>query len=117
MRGDSAAMLCWTESGRFRGTQVTAAACVYTLMAVNFEVEYVEAQHLQGVRNVRSDSISRKVPKEFLLDMYPELVGIEHWPADESTRKLILLCDPRHVAVDDKMFILQWRSILELLRD
>ena len=117
LRGDNKSMLSWAGTLKFHGTQVTAAACVYTFQSIIYNVEWVETEHLEGKKNVRADKISRKVPWAEIVAAHPELATCLRWRPDACTEKLVLHCDPRRIAADDKAFGEEWQFIMQLLME
>jgi hypothetical protein len=41
LRGDDKSILSWADTHKFHGTQVTAAACVYTFQSIIYDIEWV----------------------------------------------------------------------------
>jgi hypothetical protein len=118
VRGDSMSMLTWAENGHFRGSSISAAACIFTFMTEVYAIEWLEGIdfHVAGVDHKRSDMLSRKAPWEAIVTEFPELSHLPFWRADAGTRELILLCDPRQVCESDEVFARRWHRILCLLR-
>lgn len=109
-------MLYWSESNRFSGVQVTAAACVFTLMTVIYVIDWIEGIHVAGTANTRADMISRKKPWTENVTAFPELLRVNRWQEDDNTRRLVALCNPRRVWASDEEFASDWKAITQLLR-
>ena len=71
--------------------------------------------HAAGVEHKRSDMLSRKASWDVIVTEFPELTHLPFWRADEGTRELILLCDPRQESRSDEVFAHWWHHILCLL--
>ena len=119
LRGDNNSMLSWAGTHKFNGTQVTAAAGVYTFQSIIYDTEWVETEHVEGKKNVRADKISRKVPCAEIVAVHPELETstCDRWRHDTCTEQVVLQCDTRRIAADDEALGVEWRSIMQLLME
>ena len=115
LRGDSVTALQWAETGHFRGTRVTQAACVYVFQAAICGIERVETFHLGKEVNTRADDLSRNVPWKEVQERYKELRGAPLLQTE--TAELIKLCDPKRKFGNDAEFAEEWGKIMRLLEE
>jgi hypothetical protein len=121
LRGDSVTAL--TE--RPRGTRVTNAAMVWTLLCIAADVEVKEVIHLPGEDNEQCDRLSRrwdvgKAPTTSVLeeaeDMGIKGVEVLEMDLDPHVRSVLELCDPKKELSSERQFIDFWmraRSAIE----
>ena len=60
LRGDSVTALTWAITERPRGSIITNAAMVWTLLCVATEIDVKEVTHIAGINNERCDRLSRR---------------------------------------------------------
>ena len=101
LRGDSVTALTWAITERPRGTIVTNAAMVWTLLCVSTDVDVREVTHIAGEDNENCDRLSRRGTKpqrpleEDVAGMEigkPEIIELIEIP---GVKKLLELCDPK----------------------
>jgi hypothetical protein len=126
LRGDSVTALAWTMTERPRGTRVTNASMVWTLLCIAADVEVKEVTHIPGEDNEQCDRLSRrwdvgKTPvvsvSEEAEDMGMKGVEVVEMDSDPCVRGIIELCDPRTELSSESQFIDFWmraRSSIEL---
>lgn len=117
LRGDSITALTWTMTERPRGTRVTNAAMVWTLLCIAANVEVKEVTHIPGEENEQCDRLSRRwdegrTPTMSVAEEAEEmgLIGVEvlEMDLDPSVRGIIELCDPRKELSSESQFIDFW---------
>ena len=117
LRGDSVTALTWTMTERPRGTRVTNAAMIWTLLCIAADVEVKEVTHIPGEENEQCDRLSRrwdvgKTPTLSVLEEAEEMGmrGFEviEMDMDPSVRGVIELCDPRMELSSESQFIDFW---------
>jgi hypothetical protein len=119
LRLDSETALSWSQK-RFRGVQVSAAACMYCFMLAAYGIEWVSEEHLKGSLNVRADKLSRGARWEDLQRDHPELRGVPLYRGEEDggVARLLKLCNPRRdTSESDSLLAQEWREIWELLQE
>ena len=118
LRMDSETALSWSQK-KFRGVQVSAAACVYCFMLAIYQVEWVSDEHLAGKLSVRADKLSRGVTWAAMCRDYQELRGVplHKGEDDPGVATLLSLCDPRRSTAESDILLAQeWRDIRALLQ-
>ena len=107
LRGDSITGLRWAETRRFKGTNVSNAAVVFTAMMVGGVVEVVGTTHIPADQNKRADGLSRhRTVEELGLGSLP-FVDLS---ADPIALRIRELCNPAHEDGTDECFVAHWRS-------
>ena len=101
LRGDSVTALTWAITERPRGTIVTNAAMVWTLLCVSTDVDVREVEQIAGEGNENCGRLSRRGTRprqsleEEVADMAigePEIIEIIDIP---GVKTMLELCDPR----------------------
>lgn len=119
LRGDSVTALTWAITERPRGTIVTNAAMVWTLLCVSADVDVREVTHIAGEDNDKCDRLSRRgaqPPRSLeneVADMAigePEIVDLMAIP---GVRTILELCDPRRVFKSEAEFFQFWNEARE----
>ena len=120
IRGDSMSALTWAQKERTRGSQVTNAAMVYTLVCVSYGIEAKSATHISGEGNFRCDQLSRisesgKTVEGVLLGL--GLEGVQNLMLEEDSRvmQLIECCRPSEPFENEGNFISFWHKIVEAI--
>ena len=113
LRGDSVTALQWAITERPRGTLVTHAAMVWTLLCISAEVNIASVTHLPGKDNHICDSLSRRgatpdmTVKEHALSM-----GINGKVLDVGENSamgdIIKACDPSLLIDSEEDFARFW---------
>ena len=80
IRGDSISALTWAQKERTRGSQVSNAAMVYTLVCVSYGIEAKVATHISGEANFRCDQLSRVSESERTVDVVLAGLGLREVP-------------------------------------
>lgn len=119
LRGDSVTGLRWADTRRFKGTNVSNAAMVFTAMVMGGVVEVVGTTHFPAEENKKADGLSRhKTMGELGLDGVP-FVDLNRDPTALTIRGL---CDPALDVGTDEEFASHWKrshdvvlSLLSLL--
>jgi hypothetical protein len=114
LRGDSVTALTWAITERPRGSIITNASMIWTLLCIATDVNVTEITHVAGVDNGNCDRLSRRgseattsVTEEaedmgFTGGTEVEING------DESVMEILLLCDPRTELKSESEFIEFW---------
>jgi ribonuclease HI len=117
LRGDSITALTWAETGRPRGSLVTNASMVFTLLCVALGLTVRRSTHISGEKNWRCDTLSRTdEPLRETMDK----IGRGDSPAidipgDERAMRLFALCSPSLCTEGEERFRAFWKEIRELL--
>lgn len=121
LRGDSITALTWAITERPRGTNVTNASMIWTLLCIAADVNVVEVIHLPGIDNVRCDSLSRQGPsssqsvKEEAQSMGIGEATVIEAQTNENIMQLLRLCDPNVVLNSEKEFMLFWKKARDII--
>ena len=120
IRGDSISALTWAQKERTRGSQVSNAAMVFTLVCVSYGIEAKIATHISGEENFRCDQLSRvseskRTVDEVLVGL--GLKGVQDLKLDEDSRVLQLIesCRPCEAFENEVDFITFWHKIVEAI--
>jgi len=114
LKGDSMSSLKWGRKGLFKGSLSRRATFVHMLSSVQFDLLVGETEHIEGIRHIWCDGLSRgKTPHELGI---PDGSWIDV-SSDAVMMSLIELCDPRPdlEIVDESSFFSFWRSVRSLL--
>ena len=118
IRGDSMSALTWAQKERTRGSQVSNAAMVYTLVCVSCDIDAKVATHISGEENFRCDQLSRisesgKTVEDVLGGI--GLEGVRDLKLEEDSRVLQLIecCRPSEPFEDEVDFMTFWHKIVE----
>ena len=123
LRGDSVTALTWAITERPRGSIVTNAAMVWTLLCIATDVNVREVTHIPGAGNGRCDRLSRRglSPSISIAEEAAEMgiIGarVIEMNGDESIMSIIKLCDPRVVVETESEFVEFWtraRRVIEV---
>ena len=116
LRGDSVTALTWAITERPRGTRVTKAAMVWSLLCIAAGIDVKEIEHIAGVDNKNCDRLSRRgpAPTSSILQE-AEAMGIYgvrmvDIDGDENVTRILQLCDPREELRSEEEFISFWSS-------
>ena len=106
LRGDSITGLRWAETRRFKGTNVSNAAVVFTALMVGGVVEVTGTTHIPADQNKRADGLSRhRTVGELGLGNLP-FVDLNR---DATALQIRDLCDPTFGVETDECFVDHWR--------
>ena len=101
LRGDSVTALTWAITERPRGSIVTQAAMLWSLLCVATDVNVSEVTHIAGEDNEKCDRLSRRgnAPKASVeqeaRDMGLTAVNVISFETDGTVMEVLRLCDPR----------------------
>lgn len=106
LRGDSITGLRWAETRRFKGTNVSNAAVVFTALMVGGVVEVTGTTHIPADQKKRADGLSRhRTVGELGLGNLP-FVDLNR---DATALQIRDLCDPTFGVETDECFVDHWR--------
>ena len=115
LRGDSVTALSWAESERYRGTNVTNASVLFTLMVLTWGVEVSFIHAIPGEDNSEADHLSRNPLTATMTTIgHPSSPHID-LNADPTVARLIRLCDPRTDMTSEEGFRAFWREASALI--
>lgn len=115
LRGDSVTALSWAENERYRGTIVTNASVLFTLMLLTWGVEIASVEAIPGKDNAEADYLSRNP-----LTTTMGAIGHPDTPyvdlnGDPVVAGIIRLCDPRTDITSEEGFRAFWREASTLI--
>ena len=119
LRGDSVTALTWSITERVRGSIVTNASMVWTLLCVAADIDVAQIIHIPGEENKNCDRLSRmgdhspRAVEEEARSMGVEGVQIVEVNGDERVMEILKLCDPRRVLTTEADFISFWSEVRE----
>lgn len=121
VRGDSVAALTWAQTERARGSRVTNAAIIFTVMCIMYDLDVKVATHIPGGDNHKCDRLSRLAEsqqgtREAMDDMGLGGCSVLDIQGNDSIRHLVELCEPTRVFADESEFIVFWAAVRESLR-
>ena len=105
LRGDSVTALTWSITERVRGSIVTNASMVWTLLCVAADIDITKVIHIPGEDNKNCDRLSRRglhspvTVEEEARSMGLEGIRTVEVNGEESVMKMLRLCDPRRVII------------------
>ena len=92
MKGDNRSSLSWSTSERFRSEKCRSCAIHFIAIATRWDLVVVEGVHIEGVRNILCDGLSRDVSVK---DSGFEDTDIFEWESSTAICALLQACDPR----------------------
>ena len=114
LRGDSITANTWAFTERPRGSIVTNASMVWTLLCLAADVNVTEVTHIVGVDNTNCDFLSRKgshpttsVAEDAQRMGLGDVAVLDFFGAD-STVDIVGLCNPRVKLDSEEDFIRFW---------
>jgi hypothetical protein len=116
LRGDSVTALTWAITERPRGSIVTNAAMIWTLLCIATDINVREVTHIAGEENDKCDRLSRRGAKptttisEDAADMGMPGVRVVDMNGDDTIMGIVELCDPRIVLDSEPQFIEFWTN-------
>jgi hypothetical protein len=122
LRGDSVTALTWAINERPRGSIVTNAAMVWTLLCIAADINVREVTHIPGEENERCDRISRRGlnPLISVVEEAAEMgitgARVVEMNEDKAIMGIIELCDPRTTLKSEGEFVEFWtraRHVIE----
>ena len=117
LRGDSVTALTWSITERVRGSIVTNASMVWTLLCVSADVNMTEVIHIAGAENTNCDKLSRRgvhstmSVEEEVRGMGIEGVRVVEINGDERVMDILRLCDPRREMLTETDFVKFWTEV------
>jgi hypothetical protein len=123
LRGDSVTALTWSITERVRGTLVTNASMVWTLLCVAADIHVQEVTHIAGVDNDNCDRLSRRgahstttVVEEAAIMGLGKVETVEV-NGNTSMMRVLGMCDPRRRMSTEEEFVTFWSETREALAD
>jgi hypothetical protein len=101
LRGHSVTALTWAITERPRGSTVTNAAMVWTLLCVAADIDVKEITHIPGEQNESCDQLSRRGHHPIMsVEEHANNLGITgavtiEAQSDPAIMTMLRLCDPR----------------------
>lgn len=121
LRGDSVTALTWSITERVRGSIVTNASMVWTLLCVAADINIQKVIHIAGVDNDNCDRLSRRgahsmisVTEEAAI-MGLGVVDIVGVNGNETMMRVLSLCDPRRRMTTEEEFAVFWSEVREAI--
>ena len=117
LRGDSITALQWAITERTRGSIVTRAAIVWTVLCIAADVHVTEITHIAGADNKSCDQLSRRCATteksvgDEAKDLGLENVKVLAFDSDSTVFDLIKLCDPLESFDTDASFSTFWGEV------
>ena len=116
LRGDSVTALTWAITERPRGSIVTKAAMVWSMLCIATGIDVQEITHLPGKDNERCDRLSRRGTQsdrdlsEDLRDMGLQGSRVIVMNEVDGVPDLLRLCDPKEELKTDAEFVAFWMT-------
>jgi hypothetical protein len=117
LRGDSVTALTWSITERVRGSLVTNASMVWTLLCVAADIHVQQVIHIAGVDNDKCDRLSRRGSHstvsvaEEAVKMGCGTVGTVEVNGEDSMMGVLRLCDPRRKMTTESEFVAFWSEV------
>ena len=111
VKGDNRSSLSWSTSERFRSKNCGACAIHFMAIATHWDLVVVEGIHVEGVRNIVCDGLSREVS---LADSGFFGRQVLDWEESPSLIALLRACDPS-TEYTSKAIVDMWRGSVELV--
>jgi hypothetical protein len=117
LRGDSVTALTWSITERVRGSLVTNASMVWTLLCVAADIHVQQVIHIAGVDNDKCDRLSRRGSHstvsvaEEAANMGCGVVGTVEVNGEDSMMGVLWLCDPRRKMTTESEFVAFWSEV------
>jgi hypothetical protein len=117
LRGDSMTALTWAIFERPRGSIVSNASMVWTLLCVATDIDVNEVTHIAGKDNSNCDRLSRREQDEpsISVEQMAQEMGIGgtrvlELGSQEEVMAILRMCDPKIVLVTESDFIEFWKK-------
>lgn len=123
LRGDSMTALTWSITERVRGTRVTNASMVWTLLCVAADINVESVTHIAGVDNDNCDRLSRMGAhstmsvREEAMSMGFQGLEVVELNESESVMRVLQLCDPRRIMGTEEEFVGFWTEVRAAIAD
>ena len=119
-RGDSLTALSWARKEKSKGTLVSNAAIVFSLICIRFGLNVQDTTHISGDNNWRCYLLSRLMQEKLTIDealCKIERIDTKVIDMDNTGYTSILLrsCDPKNQSENDDEFIYFWTEIQRAL--
>ena len=114
LRGDSVTANTWAFTERPRGSIVTNASMVWTLLCLAADINVTEVTHIAGVDNTNCDFLSRKGthPTTSVAEDAQRMglgnVAVLNLCGTDSAIGIVRLCDPRIKLDSEEDFVRFW---------
>ena len=117
LRGDSMTALTWAITERPRGSIVSNASMVWTLLCVATDIDVNKVTHIAGKDNSNCDRLSRREQDEpsISVEQMAQEMGIGgtrvlELGSQEEVMAILRMCDPKIVLVTESDFIEFWKK-------
>ena len=116
LRGDSIAALTWAKTERCRGSLVTNASMVFTVLCIAFNLDVKVATHIAGKDNVVCDRLSRLgISGQSVASIIAECclgdIKVLDLGQCESSQHLLSSCNPAISFLGESDFINYWSGV------
>lgn len=117
LRGDSMTALTWSITERVRGTIVTNASMVWTLLCVAADINVQTITHIAGEDNKNCDRLSRRRTHSTMSVIEEAAstgikgVRMVEMNGDESVMGVLRQCDPRRRMGSEEEFVEFWSEV------
>lgn len=114
LRGDSVTALTWAITERPRGSIVTNASMVWSLLCVATEIDVREVTHIAGEENGNCDRLPRRgiEPTMSVIDEAADMgitgTAVVEISGQEAVMDILRMCDPRRVLTSESDFVTFW---------
>ena len=119
-RGDSLTALSWAKKEKSKGTLVSNAAIVFSLLCLRFGLNVQDTTHISGDQNWRCDTLSRLAQEKLTISEALEKIDrtktrIIDMNSSEFTSVLLRSCNPKMMLEKDEEFLFFWNEIQRAL--
>ena len=117
LRGDSVTALTWSITERVRGSIVSNASIVWTLLCVAADINVQQIGHRAGVDIKKCDQLSRRGDhSDMTIEDEARIMGMRGTDlvdvnGDESMMEVLRLCDPRRKLETEDEFVRFWSDV------
>lgn len=116
MRGDSVSALTWVSTERYRGSNVSNASMVFTMLCITQELVVKESTHISGSDNGKCDALSRLWESGKSVNDVMRSIGLEgsrdvDLQGCPHVRLLLTSCNPSIVFDTESDFMRFWDDI------
>ena len=120
MRGDSVSALTWVSTERYRGSNVSNASMVFTMLCIRQELVVKESVHIPGCDNSKCDDLSRlwdsgKSMKEVMKSISLESCREVDLQGCRHVQRLVASCNPSINFEAEADFVMFWEDIRDAL--
>ena len=119
-RGDSLTALSWAKNEKSKGTLVSNAAIVFSLLCIRFGLNVQDTTHISGDQNWRCDTLSRLAQEKLTISEAFEKIErtqtrVIDMNGSEFTSVLLRSCNPKMMLEKDEEFLFFWNEIQRAL--